>query len=270
MNEKSEAVAGVFDRAATTYDNVGVEFFSTIGRLLVADADIRSGERVLDVGCGRGAVLFPAAERVAPEGSVTGIDLAPSMVALTARDAHDRGLDQVSVQRIDAQSPTFPDALYDVVTASLVVFFLPDALAALRAWRSLLADGGRLAMTTFAGDDDERWNWLGDVFASDNPAPQPYDEGNPFRSTDRISGMLQEAGFAAPQSTVRPMTLEFSSPEHWLDWSWSAGMRAEWEGLSEERRPVARGEAVTHLEAMQDLHGTIPLDMSIRYTVAGR
>lgn len=162
-------MADVFDRAAMTYDAVGVDFFSTVGRILVEDAGIRAGERVLDLGCGRGAVLFPAAERVGPEGSVTGVDLAPTMVQLTAQDAHERGLDHVMVQVMDVQEPSLPEHSYDVVTAYLVVFFLPDPPAALEAWRRLLVPGGRLAMTTFAGDD-ERWSWLEQVFATDDPA----------------------------------------------------------------------------------------------------
>ena len=78
MGDPRQAVAGVFDRAAPTYDNVGVEFIAAVGRTLVSDAGIRPGERVLDVGCGRGAVLIPAADAVGPERSVLGIGGGPA------------------------------------------------------------------------------------------------------------------------------------------------------------------------------------------------
>ncbi len=81
-------VAGVFDRAAATYDQVGVDFFRPIGRFLVSRTAPRPGERILDLGCGRGASALPAAEAVGPTGAVLATDLAPTMVE--ARPARSR------------------------------------------------------------------------------------------------------------------------------------------------------------------------------------
>ena len=68
MDRVRERVAGVFDRAAPTYDAVGVAMFGPIAERLVAELDLRPGERVLDVGCGRGAVLLRAARGWARRG----------------------------------------------------------------------------------------------------------------------------------------------------------------------------------------------------------
>src|SRR6185503_8189651 len=85
------------------------------------------------------------------DGRVVGIDLAPRMVQLTAAaTAH---LPQVSVRLGDAQAPAFAPGTFDVVTAGLVLFFLPDPPAALAAYRSLLRPGGRLAFSSFAAND---------------------------------------------------------------------------------------------------------------------
>jgi ubiquinone/menaquinone biosynthesis C-methylase UbiE len=59
----------------------------------------------------------------------------------------------VSVRLGDAQAPAFPDGSFDVVTAGLVLFFLPDPRAALTAYRKLLRPSGRLAFTCFAAHD---------------------------------------------------------------------------------------------------------------------
>src|SRR5689334_4965853 len=82
-------IAGIFDRAAPTYDQTGVEFFGPPGRELVRLAGIAAGQRVLDLGCGRGNVLFPAAEAVGPTGEVIGVDFAPGMLTATTRAAED-------------------------------------------------------------------------------------------------------------------------------------------------------------------------------------
>ncbi len=73
MDQRS-AVVGVFDRAAATYDRVGVDLFGPIAERLVEELDPRPGKRLLDVGCGRGAVLLRAAARVGPSGTLDGVD----------------------------------------------------------------------------------------------------------------------------------------------------------------------------------------------------
>jgi ubiquinone/menaquinone biosynthesis C-methylase UbiE len=68
--------AGVFERAATTYERVGPPFFSHYGRGLVDLVEVQPGSRVLDVATGTGAVLLVAAERAGHTGKVIGVDLA--------------------------------------------------------------------------------------------------------------------------------------------------------------------------------------------------
>ncbi|HEX7459514.1 MAG TPA: methyltransferase domain-containing protein, partial [Acidimicrobiales bacterium] len=154
MNQQ-QRVARLFDDLADTYDAVGVEFFQPIASGLVEALAPRPGERALDVGCGRGAVLFPLAAAVVPNGSATGLDLSPRMVQATIDDATGADLDVV-VRVGDAMAPDLPAGSYDLLASSLVLFFLPDPNAALRAWRELLVEGGRVGVSTF-GPYDERW-----------------------------------------------------------------------------------------------------------------
>ncbi|HTF08889.1 MAG TPA: methyltransferase domain-containing protein, partial [Asanoa sp.] len=145
-------IAGVFDRAAPTYEQSGVEFFAPPGRELVARARVRLGERVLDLGCGRGDVLLPAAAAVGPTGEVIGVDFAPGMIAATTDAAKD--LPWVRVTAGDADYPDFPPGSFDAVTAGFMVFLLPDPPAAVARWARLLRPGGRLALSTFAEGRD--------------------------------------------------------------------------------------------------------------------
>ncbi|PWT74857.1 MAG: hypothetical protein C5B60_06190 [Chloroflexi bacterium] len=57
-------LSGIFDRASATYGQVGPGYFAYFGERLVEHAGLAPGMHVLDVACGRGAVLFPAAQRV--------------------------------------------------------------------------------------------------------------------------------------------------------------------------------------------------------------
>lgn len=144
-------VAGVFDRASDSYDRVDVDYFGVFGQRLVEIAKIAPGERVLDVGCGRGAALFPAARAVGPTGNVIGIDLAPGMVARTRAEAAEQGLSRVTVRVGDAT-----DHEYDAVLSAFVLFFLPDLKPVLRRYLDALRPGGRVAISWW-GEDDPRW-----------------------------------------------------------------------------------------------------------------
>jgi ubiquinone/menaquinone biosynthesis C-methylase UbiE len=272
MTDQREAVAGVFDRSAPTYDAVGVRFFGDVGEQLVALAGPRPGQRVVDLGCGRGAALFPAAAAVGPTGVVLGIDLAPTMVALTRADARVRGLPQVRVEVGDAQEPGLTEGWYDLVLSSLTVFFLPDPDAGLRAWRAAAVDGGRLAMTTFAGRDDPRWAWLSEVFPSRDPAastPDGDDEDTgPFSTTERLHSLLAATGWSAPSSSEQDHDVVFADADQWVEWSWSHGMRTYWERLDESDRPAAEAVAREHLRAMQASGDGLALTMRVRYTTA--
>ena len=141
-DDQRAAVQQVFDGAADTYDAVGVSMFQPIAEQLVTDLSPRSGERALDVGCGRGAVLFRLAEAVGPTGRAIGIDLSPRMVEATAAEAAAAGL-PAEVAVGDAEAPDVPDAAFELVTSSLVLFFLPDPAAApdaatRQAWQAAL------------------------------------------------------------------------------------------------------------------------------------
>src|SRR5690242_5059303 len=147
--DSKQRVATLFSLISEDYDQGEVEFFSKFATALVEFAELRTGERVLDVGCGRGAVTFPAAEAVGERGHVEAIDIAPGMVDLLASDLAQRGIVNVDVRVGDAEAPDVEAGSIDAVLASLVLFFLPDLGAALQAYRRALRPGGRLAFTTF-------------------------------------------------------------------------------------------------------------------------
>jgi len=273
MADQREEVAGVFDRAAEDYDHVGVEFFTTVGATLVEETGVVAGAHVVDLGCGRGAATFPAAVAAGPTGSVLGLDLAPRMVELTAEDAVTRGLGTVEVRVGDAQEPELPAASFDVALSSLVVFFLPDPLAALRAWRAALRPGGRLGLSTFADRDDERWSWLEDLFPSRDPRstrPDGDEDDSPFATDARLHRLLTDAGFREPASRTVEHVVRFARPDEWLAWSWSTGMRAHWERTPESQRPDVERQALRELDRMAAEADGLQLRMSVRYTTASR
>jgi SAM-dependent methyltransferase len=112
-------------------------------------------ERVLDLGCGRGAVLTAVARRLTT-GRVTGIDLwsthdqSGNSDAVTKRNASLEGVDgRIEIQTGDMRALPFPDASFHVVVSSLAIHNIRSnadrAQAVAEAWR-VLQPGGRLAI----------------------------------------------------------------------------------------------------------------------------
>src|SRR4051812_1704420 len=163
MNEPgsgaTQRVGKLFDVVSESYDDVGVPFFQPIAASLLRALPPRAGERWLDVGCGRGAVLLQVAPAVRP-GTVVGTDLSTGMLDGCRQSLAETGLDNVELVQDDAQEPQVGGGPYDTLSSSLVLFFLPDPAAALRSWLPLVAPGGRIGVTTF-GEIDPRWVAVG-------------------------------------------------------------------------------------------------------------
>ncbi|MFJ2902002.1 methyltransferase domain-containing protein [Streptomyces sp. NPDC087212] len=89
-----------------------MEHIADLGRRLLAHTHLDAVQGVLDVGCGPGAALVPAARAVGPNGQATGVDLSASLVT-RARETIDRhGLAQARMVRGDTEST--PEALTGV------------------------------------------------------------------------------------------------------------------------------------------------------------
>ncbi|KZB79726.1 class I SAM-dependent methyltransferase [Amycolatopsis regifaucium] len=267
-----QAMALLFDRTAKTYDALGVDFFGAFAKELLDRVGLVPGQRVLDVGCGRGAVLFPAAERVGSGGSVLGIDLSSAMVERTTKDIEDRRLANASVSLMDAQEPTLTDADFDVVLASFVVFFLPDPVAGLRSWHRLLKAGGRMGVTTFGGDDP-RWAGVREVFkpfVSPELAWTLAVRAGLFATVEGFDQVVESAGFTGVTSVERVYPVKFADPSRWITWSWSHGQRMFWELVPEDRLDTVRRAVLAELEPLREPDGSVVLAQTVRYTIAHR
>lgn len=113
-----------------------------MGRRLLSAAGLESGENVLDVGCGNGAVSLEAARMVAPEGSVTGLDLSAPMLEVARQRAEGSKVGAQFVQG-DAQTATFGRP-FDAVVSRFGVMFFDDPVAAFANLARAARPGGRL------------------------------------------------------------------------------------------------------------------------------
>jgi arsenite methyltransferase len=130
-----DLLARVPDRAAESFAGVANPF--VLGEL-------EPGERVLDVGSGAGTDSLVAAQMVAPEGSVTGVDMTPEMLAKARAAAAEMEAGNVEFVESEAESVPFPDESFDVVISNGVIDLVPDKDAVFGEIFRVLAPGGRI------------------------------------------------------------------------------------------------------------------------------
>lgn len=109
-----------------------------------AAAQVASNDRVLDVGCGTGVLARAAADHVADDDQVTGLDLNEGMLAVAGRLRP-----QINWRQGDATHLPFSDASFDVVMSQFALMYFPDRVAALKEKWRVLRPGGRLAIAVW-------------------------------------------------------------------------------------------------------------------------
>ncbi|MBA5871387.1 MAG: methyltransferase domain-containing protein, partial [Nitrospira sp. CR2.1] len=151
-----EAQRQDWNRVAPGWDKWDQFFNRTmafINHRLVADARVRPGLRVLDLGSGTGYPAILAGEVVGAEGTVVGIDLAESMLAVAARKAKTLGLQQVSFRTGDVTSLPFETGSIDAVISRFCLMFLPEIPKAAAEIARVLKPGGYVAAAVWSSPE---------------------------------------------------------------------------------------------------------------------
>ncbi|WP_035484586.1 methyltransferase domain-containing protein [Geminicoccus roseus] len=182
----------------------------------VADAArLGPGDRVLDVACGTGAVAAEALRRVGPDGSVTGLDRSPDMLAVARRKLPD-----LDWHEGRAEALPFDDAAFDAVTCQFGMMFFDDPGQALQEMRRVLRAGGRVALAVWDRlDRTPGYAMLTDLVERHlgREAGMPIRASFALGDADRIRSLLETAAFVDVEAASVDATARFPSIEDWVE-----------------------------------------------------
>jgi ubiquinone/menaquinone biosynthesis C-methylase UbiE len=112
-------------------------------------ADIRAGDKVIDIGAGAGDQAIAAARRVGSTGTVLATDISASMLVMASEAAEREGLSNFETRVVDAQALDLPSDSFDVGISRFALMLIPDIDKALHEVRRVLRRGGKFAAIVF-------------------------------------------------------------------------------------------------------------------------
>jgi SAM-dependent methyltransferase len=128
-----------------------------IGAALLARADYRPGERVIDIGSGGGATTLAIAGSVAPAGEAVGIDVSPVLVDAAMGRARTAGAGNARFVCADASIVRLSDAPFDRLYSRFGSMFFDEPIPAFANLRSLLRPGGRVDLAVWGPPRENLW-----------------------------------------------------------------------------------------------------------------
>ncbi len=200
-----------FDVAAESYDRFMGRYSVLLSPQLADLAGIEPGQRVLDVGCGPGALTAELVSRLGPD-AVAAVDPSASFVAATRE--RNPGVD---VQQASAERLPFPDRAFDAAIAQLVVHFMSDPVAGLTEMARVTRHGGVVAACVW---DHAGGNGPLSVFwqAARDLDPSVDDESSMAGVREgQLADLFEAAGLHDIGSTSLVADLEHASFEEWWD-----------------------------------------------------
>jgi SAM-dependent methyltransferase len=172
-------------------------------------ADVASGEKVIDVGCGTGTTVVELAKRVGDEGHVLGLDISPLLLSRAEERAREAGLTNVEFVDADAQTHDLSSRGVDLVFSRFGIMFFEDPVAAFANLRAATRPGGRIAFACWQDVFSNAWMSMPTMAASSVLGQfELPPEGSPgpfvFADTDRVQKILTDAGYA--DVAIEPFT----------------------------------------------------------------
>jgi ubiquinone/menaquinone biosynthesis C-methylase UbiE len=219
QHEQWDGVAAAWNEYSELIDSqTGI-----VSERLVEMAEIKRGDRVLDVACGYGEPSLTAARKVGPEGTIVATDISAEMLAFARQRAEAAGVENIEFEHSDAFSLDFPAESFDAAVSRWGIIFEPDGEGTAAKVRGFLKPRSRFAISSWG--PPERVPFLAIAMKTameklDVPPPPPGTPGPLSRPTEEaIGGLLEGGGFSGIEVEELEVTVEFESAEEYTEFT---------------------------------------------------
>jgi ubiquinone/menaquinone biosynthesis C-methylase UbiE len=176
------------------------DVFTSVTSVSLGAAAAKTGEHVVDIGCGTGDTLLELAKAVAPSGAVLGVDVSDPMLGFAKHRAAEAGYSNVACALADATTYAFEPHWADLVYSRFGVMFFDDPVKAFTNIRSGMKQDSRLVFVCFRPMPESPWFRVPIEAARPHVPPQPpADPLAPgmfsLAREERVREILSEAGF---------------------------------------------------------------------------
>jgi len=181
---------------------------------LLAFAAPRTGERVVDIGCGCGAPTLEFARAVGPSGRVAGLDISGPMLAEGARRANAAGIANVDWRKADPATAALDE--YDLLTSAFGVMFFGDRVSAFANMRRGAGPNARMALVCWRTLAENPWMEVPMKAVAQYLPPRPKPVPNAagmfaFADPQHVTEVLTAAGWARPHFEMLDMDLDIAA-----------------------------------------------------------
>lgn len=237
-----------WDKAAPDYERYWQRQLAPAQRRLLEVADVKPGQRVLDVACGTGLVTFEAAASVSATGAVHATDISEAMVERVRAEAERRAMPWVSAERAEAEDLRVPDASFDVVLCSLGIMYVPHPLQAVREMRRVLRPGGRAVVSTWGTRSNCGWAEIFPIVEArvqSDVCPMFFQLG----TGDRLAHVMEQGGLGDVRAERLSVRLPYASAEDAIGAAFAGGPVAlAYSRFDERTRASAHQDYLTSIE----------------------
>lgn len=221
-------------------------FVPTIGepvaKVLIRKAALQPDERVLDVACGTGIIARLALQKVGNNGTVTGLDINPGMLAV----ARSIVPDAITWHEAGAEDMPFSDESFDVVICQMGLQFMEDKPAALKEMYRVLLPGGRLILNV-PGPAGNVFEILAEAMGQNiNPEAEEFVKHVfSLNDTGEIRQLINDAGFRNPEIKSKNKMLSLPTPKEFFhQYIQSTPLSNIWANADESTRSTLEEEVV--------------------------
>jgi ubiquinone/menaquinone biosynthesis C-methylase UbiE len=207
--------------------------FRPSAELTLDEVNLAPGDSILDIACGTGVVARVAKERLGEDGSITGVDISPEMLAVARRVAPDIDWREGNALAL----PLRDGEQFDVVVCQQGLQFFPEKSAAAAQMRRALAPGGRLAVSTWRPDDEVPF-FRNLRLVAERHLGAIVDQRHSFGDSAPVEALLYAAGFRNVRSRTISSVIRFvdGAPLLRLNTMALVGMSAAGKRMADEER----------------------------------